>query len=91
MEKWGHPNNKTFNFSGKLIEDESSLTGHVPLYIFKDLFMKIGPKTVGFFILANALEQALHALGILWLSDWADTSSLNTTTANDEASYRLGM
>ena len=53
--------------------------------------MKIGPKTVGFFILANALEQALHALGILWLSDWADTSSLNTTTANDEASYRLGI
>ena len=43
------------------------------------------------FLLTNVLEQALHAGGILWLSDWSDTSRLNKTNANDEASFRLGV
>ena len=76
--------------SGKLVEDETSLTGHVPLYVFKDLFMKLGPKIFTLFLIANALEQALHAGGILWLGDWSDSSRINATTANDEAGYRLG-
>ena len=76
--------------SGKLVEDETSLTGHVPLYVFKDLFMKLGPKIFTLFLIANALEQALHAGGILWLGDWSDSSRINVTSANDEAGYRLG-
>ena len=52
--------------------------------------MKLGPKIFTLFLIANALEQALHAGGILWLGDWSDSSRINVTTANDEAGYRLG-
>ena len=52
--------------------------------------MKLGPKIFTLFLIANALEQALHAGGILWLGDWSDSSRINATTANDEAGYRLG-
>ena len=52
--------------------------------------MKLGPKIFTLFLIANALEQALHAGGILWLGDWSDSSRINETSANDEAGYRLG-
>ena len=73
-----------------MIEDETSLTGHVPLHVFKDYFKKIGSKFFIVYLLANAAEQALHAGGIVWLGNWSDSSNANTTSANDDASYRLG-
>ena len=67
-----------------------SFTGHVPFYVFKDLFIKIGPKFFALFLIANAFELALDAGGILWLADWSDSSRINKTTANDEVGYILG-
>ena len=75
---------------GRLVEDEKCLTGHVPLHVFKDFIKKMGSIVFVLFLVTNALEQGLHAGGILWLSHWSDDSRLNNTHANDEASYRLG-
>ena len=75
---------------GRLVEDEKFLTGHVPLYVFKDFIKKMGSIFFLLFLITNALEQGLHAGGILWLSHWSDDSRLNSSHANDEASYRLG-
>ena len=76
---------------GKLIEDETSLTGSVPLYVFKEFVAKMGTTFFGLFLLTSIIEQALHAGGIFWLSDWTDSSRVNETNINDEASYRLGV
>ena len=76
---------------GKLIEDETSLTGSVPLYVFKEFVAKMGTTFFGVFLLTSIIEQALHAGGIFWLSDWTDSSRVNETNINDEASYRLGV
>ena len=73
-----------------MIEDETSLTGHVPLHVFKDYFKKIGSKFFIIYLFANAAEQALHAGGIVWLGNWSDSSNANATSANDDSSYRLG-
>ena len=75
---------------GRLVEDEKCLTGHVPLYVFKDFIKKMGSIFFVLFLVTNGLEQGLHAGGILWISHWSDDSRLNSTHANDEASYRLG-
>ena len=75
---------------GKLVEDEKSLTGHVPLHVFKNFFAKMGSWFFVFFLISNALEQILHAGGILWLSDWSDSSRINQTNANDNLTFRLG-
>ena len=72
------------------MEDESSLTGNVPLYIFKDFIIKMGPSLFLLFLLTNILEQILHAGGIVWLADWSDSSRINTTNANEDATFRLG-
>ena len=76
---------------GKLIEDETSLTGHVPLYVFKDLIKKVGPWLFVFYLLLVGLEHAFHAGGILWLADWSDSPAKNISTANEDASFRLGV
>ena len=76
---------------GRLVEDEKCLTGHVPLYVFKDFIKKMGPFLFILFLMTNAIEQGLHAGGILWLSHWSDDSRVNSSHANDEASYRLGI
>ena len=77
---------------GKLIEDETSLTGHVPLYVFKDLIKKVGPWLFVFYLLLVGLEHAFHAGGILWLADWSDSPGKNLSTdANEDASFRLGV
>ena len=73
---------------GKLIEEETSLTGSVPLYVFKEYINKMGSTMFCLFVLTNVAEQALHAGGIFWLSDWTDNSRINVSHANDEASYR---
>ena len=75
---------------GRLVEDEKCLTGHVPIYVFKEFIQRMGSILFILFLLTNAMEQGLHAGGILWLSQWSDDSRLNTSHANDEASYRLG-
>ena len=71
-----------------MIKDETSLTGHVPLYIFKDLIKKVGPMLFTIFLLLVSIEHALHAGGILWLADWSDSESVDP---NEDASFRLGM
>ena len=75
---------------GKLIEDETSLTGHVPLYVFKDLIKKVGPWLFVLYLLLVGLEHGFHAGGILWLADWSDSPATNTSSPNDDASFRLG-
>lgn len=72
--------------SGKLIDEEKSLTGHVPLHVFKDFFNKMGPWFFAAFLLSNVIEQALHAGGILWLSDWSEDED-----ANENVNFRLGI
>ena len=73
---------------GKLIEEETSLTGRVPLYVLKEYINKMGSTMFFLFVLTQVAEKALHAGGIFWLSDWADNSRFNVSHANDEASYR---
>ena len=51
----------------------------------------MGTTFFGLFLLTSIIEQALHAGGIFWLSDWTDSSRVNISTANDEASYRHGI
>ena len=74
----------------KLIEDETSLTGTVSLYVFKEYVTKMGTTFFGLFLLTSIIEQVLHAGGIYWLSEWTDSSRLKMNI-NDEASYRLGV
>ena len=76
---------------GKLIDEEKVLTSHFPVYIMKDFIRIMG---CGFFIAffaALIIEQALHACGIVWLSKWSDEAVENTTTANLDAGYKLGI
>ena len=73
---------------GKLIEEETSLTGSVSLHVLKEYINKMGPTMFCLFILITIAEKALHAGGIFWLSDWTDNSRFNVSHANDEASYR---
>ena len=75
---------------GHIIEDETSLIGNVPLHVFKDFASKMGTKLFCIFLVTNVIEHALHAGGILWLSDWSDDSNVNSTTANQDSTYRLG-
>ena len=75
---------------GHIIVDERSLIGNVPLHVFKDYASKMGTKFFCIFLLTNVIEHALHAGGILWLSDWSDESNVNSTTANEDSTYRLG-
>ena len=49
---------------GKLIEDETSLTGSVSLYVFKEFVTKMGTTFFGLFLLTSIIEQVLHAGGI---------------------------
>ena len=74
----------------KLIEDEKSLTGSVSLYVFKEFVTKMGTTFFGLFLLTSIIEQALHAGGIYWLSEWTDGYRFKMNN-NDEASYRLGV
>ena len=74
----------------KLIKDETSLTGSVSLYVFKEFVTKMGTTFFGLFLLTSIIEQVLHAGGIYWLSEWTDSSRLKVNI-NDEASYRLGV
>ena len=73
---------------GKLIEEETSLTGSVSLHVLKEYINKMGPTMFCLFILTTIAEKALHAGGIFWLSDWTDNSRFNVSHANDEASFR---
>ena len=75
---------------GHIIVDERSLIGNVPLHVFKDYASKMGTKFFCIFLLTNVIEHALHAGGILWLSDWSDESNVNSTTANEDSTHRLG-
>jgi hypothetical protein len=52
--------------------------------------MKIGLWHFLFSLFGFALEQGLHAGGIVWLSSWSDTTRIDNSTANDEAAFRLG-
>ncbi len=83
--------NKEGDYDGRLVEDETSLTGHVPLHVFKDFLGKVGTWVSIFFFVATAAEQAIHAGGIVWLSAWSDEGHSNSTSANDESAYKLGI
>ncbi len=80
---------------GKLIDEESSSTGGVSMLVYMDFIRKVGLWIGLYLFIATTLELGIHAVGVLWLSDWsdeaADLEASDGKNPNDEAVFRLGV